>query len=37
MFDRLNRCLLLLLRVPHDPTPPAEGPGTLRVFREGRA
>lgn len=37
MIDALNRRLLALLRVPHDPEPPAGGPGTLRVFRSGRA
>jgi hypothetical protein len=37
MFDRLSKQLLVLLRVPHDPAPPAGGPGTLRVFRAGRA
>lgn len=37
MIDALNRHLLTLLRVPHDPEPPAGGPGTLRVFRAGRA
>ncbi len=37
MIDALNRRLLALLRVPHDPEPPAGGPGTLRVFRAGRA
>lgn len=37
MFERLSRQLLVLLRVPHDPEPPAGGPGTLQVFRAGRA
>ncbi len=37
MFERLSRKLLVLLKVPHDPEPPAGGPGTLQVFRAGRA
>ena len=37
MFDRLSQRLLVLLKVPHDPEPPAGGIGTLRVFRAGRA
>jgi membrane protein YdbS with pleckstrin-like domain len=37
MFERLSHRLLVLLKVPHDPAPPAGGPGTLRVFRAGRA
>ncbi len=37
MFNRLSQRLLVLLKVPHDPEAPAGGPGTLRVFRAGRA
>jgi membrane protein YdbS with pleckstrin-like domain len=36
MFDRLRPPLLRLLRVPHDPDPPAGAPGSLRVFRAGK-
>lgn len=35
MFDRLRTFALRLLRVPHDPVPPAGAPGSLRVFRGG--
>jgi len=35
-FDRLRARVLQVLRVPHDPTPPAGAPGSERVFRAGR-
>ena len=36
MFDRLRTQVLRLLKVPHEPTPPAGAPGSTRVFRAGR-
>ena len=35
MFERFRALVLQLLRVPHDPTPPAGAPGSERVFRAG--
>jgi hypothetical protein len=35
MFDRLRTWTLRLLRVPHDPDPPAGAPGSAHVFRAG--
>lgn len=35
MFDRLRAHFLRLLRVPHEPEPPAGAPGSVRVFRAG--
>ncbi|MCF3652398.1 PH domain-containing protein [Synoicihabitans lomoniglobus] len=36
MIKRVEQSLLRWLRVPHEPTPPAGAPGSLRVFRAGR-
>jgi membrane protein YdbS with pleckstrin-like domain len=36
MFDAFRTRLLRVLRVPHDPDPPAGAPGSVRVFRAGR-
>lgn len=36
MFERLRNLVLPLLKVPHEPTPPAGAPGSARVFRAGR-
>lgn len=36
MFERTRPHVLRLLRVPHDPDPPAGAPGSLVVFRAGR-
>lgn len=36
MFDRLRTFVLQVLRVPHDPDPPAGAPGSVRVFRASR-
>lgn len=36
MFEPVRRSVLQLLRVPHEPDPPAGAPGTVRVFRAGR-
>jgi membrane protein YdbS with pleckstrin-like domain len=36
MFDLLRTHVLRLLRVPHDPEPPAGAPGSVRVFRAGK-
>jgi len=36
MFDRFRASVLQVLQVPHDPTPPAGAPGSVRVFRAGR-
>ncbi len=35
MFERLRNLVLPLLKVPHEPTPPAGAPGSARVFRAG--
>jgi hypothetical protein len=35
MFDVIRTHTLRLLRVPHDPDPPAGAPGSVRVFRAG--
>lgn len=35
-FTWARRRLLHVLRVPHDPEPPAGAPGSLRIFRAGR-
>ncbi len=35
-FSWARRGLLRVLRVPHDPEPPAGAPGSLRIFRAGR-
>jgi membrane protein YdbS with pleckstrin-like domain len=36
MFERLRGPVLRLLRVPHDPEPPAGAAGSVRVFRAGK-
>ena len=36
LFDFARPNVLALLKVPHDPHPPAGSPGSLRVFRAGR-
>jgi hypothetical protein len=36
MFDGLRDRVLRLMRVPHEPEPPAGAPGSIRVFRAGR-
>jgi hypothetical protein len=36
MFENLRTPVLHVLRVPHDPTPPAGAPGSVRVFRAGQ-
>jgi membrane protein YdbS with pleckstrin-like domain len=36
MFERIRNLVLPLLKVPHEPTPPAGAPGSIRVFRAGR-
>lgn len=36
MFDRLRAPVLRIMRVPHDPDPPAGAPGSVQVFRAGR-
>lgn len=36
MFDAVRQRLLRILRVPHEPEPPAGAPGSIRVFRAGR-
>lgn len=36
MFSWIRAHLLRLLRVPHDPEPPAGAPGSVRIFRGGR-
>jgi len=36
MYERLRHAVLPLLKVPHEPTPPAGAPGSARVFRAGR-
>lgn len=35
MFEALKAKVLRLMRVPHEPEPPAGAPGSLRVFRAG--
>lgn len=36
MFERIRNLVLPLLKVPHEPAPPAGAPGSVRVFRAGR-
>jgi hypothetical protein len=36
MFDAFRSRLLRVLRVPHDPDPPAGAPGSARIFRAAR-
>lgn len=36
MFDRVRSGVLRFARLPHDPSPPAGGAGSLRVFRASR-
>ncbi len=36
MFNWVRTPVLRILRVPHDPDPPAGAPGSVRVFRAGR-
>ncbi len=36
MFDGIRGRVLRVLRVPHDPEPPAGAPGSVRVFRAGK-
>lgn len=36
MFDRVRSLLLRYVRLPHDPTPPAGAPRSIRIFRAGR-
>ncbi len=35
MFERLRSLVLRCARVPHEPSPPAGAPGSVRVFRAG--
>ena len=37
LFEFARPKILALLKVPHDPHPPAGSPGSLRVFRAGRS
>ena len=37
MFEWLKSQVLRLMRVPHEPEPPAGAPGSLRVFRAGES
>jgi membrane protein YdbS with pleckstrin-like domain len=36
MFELMRTRVLRVLRVPHDPEPPAGAPGSVRVFRAGK-
>ncbi|WP_221031407.1 PH domain-containing protein [Actomonas aquatica] len=36
MMARLEALLMRILKVPHEPAPPAGAPGSLRVFRAGK-